>query len=219
MQGMKGPKPSRGRVPSHPLDLQREHEVYYAADVQPRRVDLGTIPFVTIDGQGPLSSPSFREAADGLAELVEGIQAIAADRAEAFERAPLETLWLDGPPPERSQSPPTWKLATRVPAFVHRDLVEEAAEETRSKPASLARYETIGEGPVVQALHRGPRGAIDEVYSQLEDHMEAHGLKPHGPAHEIHLDGPTPGRVARTVVRLAARADDRDAAGGETSHP
>lgn len=191
-----------------PLDLEREHTMYYTADDDPREVELGTIPFVTIDGHGPLGGPSYREAADGLAELAEGIQELSEDRGKPFKRAPLETLWLDGVPPERTDTAPSWKLVTRVPAFVHRDLVDDAREDCRAKAAGVASYETIGEGPAIQLLHRGPRNTIGEVYDRLHVVLEEEGLQAEGPAHEIHLDGPTPGERGRTVVRLPAQPID-----------
>lgn len=185
------------------LDLEREHAVYYSADPQPRAVELGTSPFLALEGVGPLGGVSHREGVEALRLVLDEIRRTAEDRERPFEPAPLETLWTHGDPPERSDEVPDWTLLTRLPGFVHADRVDEARRAVDgSKAADRVEYRTLGEGTAVQALHEGERLTIAETYDDLHVFVDEHDLEAHAPAHEIHLDDPIPAQRARTVVRL-----------------
>lgn len=197
-------------MPAEPLDLVHEHPVYYAVSKEPQRLELGTIPYLTVEGVGALGSASYRESARSLQTFVDHLCEVARPEGKAFEPAPLETFWSTGEPPERSSRAPGWSLATRLPGFVHRDLVQAAKEsyEASDKAVESLEYETIGEGPVVQVGHEGSRSTIGEAYDRLHAFAEEHDLEVQGAAHEVHLDDPTPGEAGRTVVRLPVRAAD-----------
>lgn len=190
---------------AEPLDLEAEHPVYYRADPAPREIELGTIPYLTIQGTGSTVSPSYPEAAEALDTLTDAIRQAAQEKGRPFLQPPLETQQPLEAAEDPGQGEPWWTLLRRMPGFVHADLVEEAKDALPAdagKRARIPRYETLGAGPCVQALHLGSRETIDRAYERIKGFLAASELSVGGPAHEIHLDGLDPGEGDRTIVRL-----------------
>jgi hypothetical protein len=179
-------------------------------------VDVPTMQFLMIDGDGDPANPQFSVAMQWLFAAVYPIKRLAKERmGKRFVEPPLEGLWwADDPADFVAGHKDRLKWRLMIPATpewitpkVFASAVTKAAARLGKAPKSL-RLDTLTEGRSVQIMHLGhpanQRGTMTRLH---DEYLPAHRLVANGPHHEIYLTDPR--RVApeeqRTVLRQPVR--------------
>ncbi len=120
-------------------------------------------------------------------------------------------------PPETYARPSedwTWTILVLQPVEpTARELADAVARATAKGVPGAERValRRLHEGSCVQTLHLGPYEAVHSTITALHGHMDARGLRHHGPHHEIYLSDPRRAEPAKikTILRqpvVATRA-------------
>jgi hypothetical protein len=182
----------------------------YKASKKPALLKLGTLSYLSIDGQGEPGGEAFSDrigALYGAAYTIKmtrkfgGLQDYAIGKLEAQWWA--ETPNFADSPKERWR----WKLMIRTPAFVKKAELKKAVDvllkRGRSAAVKDARLETLREGRCVQMLHVGPYERERDTIAIMKAFAESQGLALSGRHHEIYLSDPrrvTPEKL-KTILR------------------
>lgn len=182
-------------------------------------VEVPTIQYLMIDGQGAPGSPAFQEAVEVLTAMA---NAIHSDRRRRTRHVPsvmpLEALWCA--PGTRDPSLESflsdrahwvWTLMIAQPE-VSGAMVEHArrrvAEKHPQLPVHRVRLGELAEGPCAQLLHEGPWHHERRSVERLHEFIAASEMEPGGMHHEIYLNDPgrVPAEEVRTILRQPVRA-------------
>ncbi len=205
------------------FDYKKEYKDLYIPKRKPTLIDVPTMNFIMIDGQGVPGHKEYQDAMQVLYSLSFTIKMSKMSGQEPdgyFEYVvpPLEGLWwckggkLDWNKPKTEW---LWTSMIRQPEFVTEEVFEWAVEECKKKKpdidVSKARFNSFTEGLCVQMMHIGP---YDEEYISIElidkfitennlinitDDVHKH--------HEIYLSDPrrTSRERLRTVLRFPVK--------------
>jgi hypothetical protein len=194
------------------FDLKREHEDLYRARVNPSLVQVPTLRYLMIDGDGPPSGSAFQEAIQALYSMAFTLK-FQLKKAGRFDWvvAPLEALWWtpsgDWPPAGSDPSGVRWRAMIVQPPTVELRDIEEARQvvaRRRWLPALLPlRFDTYDEGTAAQVLHLGPYDAERTTIARVHRFIRDQGYRPHLAHHEIYLSNPgrTKPAMLRTIIR------------------
>lgn len=177
-----------------------------------RFVDLPEHRFLAIDGTEAPGGPAYVAAIGALYSVAYPLHfRLRARGVRGHRIGMLEGLyWL--PEPAKAAGPPApmrWRLLIAVPSEATEDDVDAVIRDAGEQAARMY-LDRWAEGPAAQILHVGPYAAEDATLARLLAEIAAHGLRPHGPHHEIYLNNPREvgEERAKTVLRQpVARGD------------
>ncbi len=160
-------------------------------------VEVPPMNYLMIDGEGnPNSSQSFQDAVDVLYPLSYAIK-FKVKRGQIgvdYGVLPLEGLWWAEDMSSfsvESKEAWQWTLMIMQPELVTEEVVEQAAEEVRSKKNPVAlplvRFESLNEGLCAQIMHIGPFTTEGPTVEKVHAFIEESGRKRTGKHHEIYL--------------------------------
>lgn len=197
------------------LDLNKRLGVLYKPGAKvPTLVDVPSLRFLMIDGEGGVGGPDFQDAMQALYGLAYPVKFAAKEELDvSYQVMPAEGLYwsdeYDGTPgvtPAQLERL-TWRLMIMLPDAVPGELVE----ATRIKVAAKKdlerlddiRVQTFSEGLSVQILQIGPYADEAPTAQRLHDFAAEKGLDITGTHHEIYLGDPNrsaPEKL-RTILR------------------
>ena len=178
-------------------------------------VDVPTMNFVMVDGQGdPNSAASYQTAVEWVYSVSYAMKFASKDLGQDYFVPPPEGLWWADEVNDfitRNKANWHWTMMIMAPDFLTRAMydaaVATAAEKLGDAPDSL-RLEAYAEGRALQILHLG---SYDEEGPALEHlhEVEIPGrqLVPNGHHHEIYLNDPrkTAPAKLKTILRQPVR--------------
>jgi hypothetical protein len=196
------------------LDLKKQWKQFYEGKAGVLvEVNVPALTYLTVDGEGdPNTSKSFEEAVEALYSLSYTLKFSLkkSPRALDYGVMPLEGLWwADDPRAFHQADKSAWKWTAMIlqPEFIAQADVDAAFIEVRKKknPAALdrVRFESLAEGPSVQALHLGPFSAEGPLIQRMHEYIHAAGKELRGKHHEIYLSDPrrTAPEKLKTILR------------------
>lgn len=195
------------------VDLKKElASLYRAPAKEPVEVDVPTLAFLMIDGQGdPNTSPEYAHAVEALFSVSYATKFTAKKAPQGIDYAvmPLEGLWwADDMSAFAANDRSRWKWTMMIlqPSFVGDDVIESAIVQTKRKKALPAidrlRFERFTEGHCAQILHVGPFSAEGPTIERLHEFIDARTGRA-GKHHEIYLSDIRRGDPKRwkTIIR------------------
>ena len=179
-------------------DLKKElRDLYSPSAHVVQRVDVPTLRFLKIDGQGdPNESPEYGEAVEALFSLSYALKFRA-------KKTPLEINYVVMP--SKACGGPTicprsrrargrsgsWTMMIMQPDFIDGDLIEETrrrgGREEESAWTARIRLESLTEGSCAQILHVGPFSTEGPTIEKVHRFITESGHEPSGKHHEIYL--------------------------------
>jgi len=177
----------------------------YRATSTPAWVDVPSLHFLVVDGEGRPGEPAFEAAANELYTLSYTLKFMLADR-HPFKVAPMEVCWrLERGPFTRFY----WRMMILQPVVVTPALADQARQEARRKgkltEPSMSRWLEWQEGRCVQMLHVGAYEAMNDSLYIMQDFVRLAGQTPASDTHDIYLNDSrrTQPKNLRTIMRLA----------------
>lgn len=181
------------------IDIKKQLKEYYnprAKEVS--LVDVPTMKFLTITGEGAPESPQFKEAIEALYPIAYGIK-FYYKKGQAIDYGvmPLEGLWWADDMTnfnQESQNKDLWKwqLMIAQPDFVTKEVFEQVRDKALDKKKNpnfnQVRFEEFTEGPSTQIMHIGPFATEKDNIQKLHQTIEELGAKRSGMHHEIYLN-------------------------------
>jgi len=201
------------------LDLAKADKAYYSATAEPRLIEFGELPYLTVTGKGAPEGPAFAAATEALYTVAYAAKAICKKDGRDFTVPRLEGMWWVEVPvksPQEAMSVPRdewhWKLLIRLPDFVSGEIAAAARANAAAKKADLepirrVAFERIREGLCVQILHIGPYSDEPETLARMTAFTDERGLVSNGPHHEIYLSDPRKAnpKTMKTILRHPVR--------------
>ncbi len=203
------------------FDFKKEYKELYMPAAEPAIVEVPSMNFLAVRGQGNPNDPEGEYAA--AIEMLYGVaytlkMSYKGDyRIDGFFEyvvPPLEGLWWQQEPGAIDYAHKElfrWISLIRLPDFVARKDFEWAvAEATRRKKRDFSKVEfmSYSEGACVQCMHTGPYDDEPATIGRMEAFAAQQGMKfdisLQRPHHEIYLSDPrrcAPAKL-KTVVRL-----------------
>jgi len=198
-----------------PFDFKKEQKELYQPKTTPSIIDVPSIDFIVVNGNGDPNCEGFSTAVETLYSLS---YAIKMGNKAVFEYVvpPLEGIWWAGCD-IADKSKYEWAIMLRQPDFVTERVFEAAKVALRTKKKHLdftsARLEQFAEGLCAQITHVGPydeepitvralRKFVEEsgyVFDIADDSIKILSRR----HHEIYLSGPrktAPDRL-KTIIR------------------
>ncbi|TLM99060.1 MAG: hypothetical protein FDZ75_00950 [Actinobacteria bacterium] len=179
-------------------DLKKELRDLYSPSARVvQRVDVPTLRFLKIDGQGdPNTSTAYREAVEALFSLSYALKFRAKKSPLEINYAvmPLEGLWWADDMSSFSagdRSEWCWTMMIMQPDFIDGDLIEQTRVAVAAKKdlpgLARIRLESFTEGPCAQIMHIGPFSAEGPTIEKVHRFIEDSGHELSGKHHEIYL--------------------------------
>ena len=196
------------------IDFKKQlKHLYNPPSKQVTVVDVPELNFLMIDGEGdPNTSEAYQDAIETLFAVSYALK-FAIKRGESgidFAVMPLEGLWwVEDMTRFSMENKDAWKWIAMImqPAYVTRQLVEEAVKQVEKKKGlpslSDMRFETFHEGTAAQIMYFGPYSeealTIDKIHGFIRDQ----GYRLRGKHHEIYLSDPrrTAPHKLKTIIR------------------
>lgn len=199
-------------------DFKREMEAYRAPRGKFQHLQIPTLQYLMIDGQGdPNSSPAFTQGIEALYPLAYKLKFLSKlELGLDYVVMPLEGLWwaedMDSFTSRRDKSAWSWTLMIMVPHWLGVEHFTQALSQATatSSPERIdeVRLESLEEGECVQTLHVGSFDEEGPILKRM--HTEAiigQGLQLTGKHHEIYLSDfrrTAPDKL-RTILRQPVR--------------
>ena len=195
-------------------DLKRELGSLYAPSPRVvQRVDVPTLRFLKIDGQGdPNTSQAYAEAVEALFTLSYALK-FRANKSPLeinYGVMPLEGLWWADDMSSFTtgdRSDWQWTMMIMQPDFIDGDFIEETRVAVLAKKSlpglQRIRLESFTEGPAAQTMHVGPFSTEGPTIERVHRFIEESGREPSGKHHEIYLSDIRKADAAKwkTVIR------------------
>jgi len=206
------------------LDMKKTlKHLYKPSAKQVSLVDIPSMNYLMIDGEGNPDSSQYQDAVKALYTLAYGIRAISKNDGLTFTVMPLEGLWSikgqEAPPEDFTLTQEDkdnfiWTLMILQPDHITEGMVEQARTTVSQKkdPAILldkVRFEAYTEGKAVQLMHIGSYADEGPTVARLHQHIEDNGWSLSAHHHEIYLSDPrkvAPERL-KTIIRQPYSAD------------
>ena len=204
------------------FDFKKEYKDLYLPKSKPSIIDVPTMRFITVDGEGdPNTSEFYKKAIEVLYGLSYSIKMSKKSGTQPegyfdYVVPPLEGLWwfagdsFDGNVAERKEEF-NWTIMIRQPDFVTPEVFENAkATLSKKNPeldTSIAILKDFTEGLCAQVMHVGcyddeaPTVATLEEFIKSQGYRtEMSGMRQH---HEIYISDPrkTAPEKLKTVIR------------------
>lgn len=201
------------------LDYKKEYKDLYMPKRKPVLIEVPSMTFIMIDGQGDPNGEAYQSAVQALYALSYTIKMSKKGEKELegyFEYVvpPLEGLWWisSGSFSLNERDNWLWTSMIRQPEFVNQEVFEWALEESKKKKPlvdlSHARLESFTEGLCAQMMHIGPYSqepvSVQELHAFMEKNKLVNETGSERKHHEIYLSDPrrTAPEKLKTVLRL-----------------
>ncbi len=184
------------------LELSKRFgSLYKPTAKEPVLVDVPSMRFLMLDGEGGVGGPAFMDAMQSLYGLAYPIKFAAKKQLEiSYSVMPAEGLYWSGDHDGTPGITPaqldalTWRLMIMLPDEVPGELVDETREKVAAKKDLVRlddiRVQTFSEGSSVQILHVGPYKDEAPTAQRLHDFAAEKGYDITGMHHEIYLGDP-----------------------------
>ena len=180
------------------VDFKRTLDSYKAKAGGFRLVELPTLQYLMVDGQGdPNTSPAYQQALQTLYPVAYKLKfASKRELGRDYVVPPLEGLWwaddMAAFTSRRNKHEWRWTMMLLVPEWLGADMVEAAREQAGAKnpPARLddVRLQELTESLCVQTLHVGSFDDEGPVLERMHsEFLPANGLQLTGKHHEVYL--------------------------------
>lgn len=196
------------------IDFKKTLDAYKAKRGEFRIVDLPTMQYLMVDGQGdPNTSTEYAQALEALYPVAYKMKFISKRELERdYVVPPLEGLWwaddMSAFTSARDKFKWYWTMMIMAPEWIEAEVFENAREQAGAKnpPERLGdvRLETFAEGRCVQTLHVGSYDDEGPVLEQMhQEFIPAHDLQLSGKHHEVYFSDPrkTAPEKLRTLLR------------------
>jgi hypothetical protein len=194
------------------IDLFALNKAEYAATGAPRLVTIDAAWFLSIEGSGHPSEPTFQQSVQALYSVAYTLKMQSKKHGRDYAISKLEGLWHLDPGYFDFASAPrsawNWTLLLRTPDFIGENDLDRVQVEllAKGKPPLVKRVGVMGfeEGQCVQMLHIGPYDKEDSTLTAMQAFIEKKQLTVVGRHHEIYLSDPSrtaPDKL-RTILRL-----------------
>jgi hypothetical protein len=198
------------------IDFKKELKIFYNASKEPEFVEVPSMKFLIIDGEGdPNTSIHYQNAVEALFSVSYTIKFTIKKSEMAIDYGvmPLEGLWwMDDMTKFSPAIKNLWKWTAMImqPEIVTKEMVEKAIKEVEKKKGlsalSKLRFEKFKEGKSAQIMHIGPYAAEEPTIKKLHGFIKSNGFKFSGEKqkhHEIYLGDPrksAPEKL-KTIIR------------------
>ncbi|OAV61815.1 GyrI-like domain-containing protein [Enteractinococcus helveticum] len=202
------------------IDFKKTLDAYRAKRGEFRLVDVPTMQYLMVDGQGdPNASPEYAQAPEALYPVAYKMKFISKrELGRDYVVPPLEGLWwaddMSAFTSARDKSKWQWTVMIMAPEWIEAAVFESALAQAGAKnpPALLGdvRLETLAEGRCVQTLHVGSYDDEGPVLEQMhQEFIPTHGLQLTGKHHEVYFSDPrkTAPEKLRTLLRQPVTDD------------
>jgi hypothetical protein len=180
------------------VDFKRTLDSYKAKAGEFRLVELPTLQYLMVDGQGdPNTSPAYQQALQTLYPVAYKLKfASKRELGRDYVVPPLEGLWwaddMAAFTSRRNKHEWRWTMMLLVPEWLGADMVEAAREQAGAKnpPARLddVRLQELTESLCVQTLHVGSFDDEGPVLERMHsEFLPVNGLQLTGKHHEVYL--------------------------------
>ncbi|MBX2841467.1 MAG: GyrI-like domain-containing protein [Flammeovirgaceae bacterium] len=188
------------------MNYQKLDANYYQADINPVKVELGLLKYLSISGQSAPEAPVFNQSIAEIYSVVNALKNHFTQQGNEFEIAPMEANWWVEKGGEFKAIPRTewfWRILIPLPEFISATDFENLKNPLKSKVS----MEEINEGTSVQILHIGSYEEEDTTIEKIIDFMGQNQLAMSGYHHEIYLNDPkeTPVEELKTIIRYPVR--------------
>nr|WP_321298461.1 GyrI-like domain-containing protein [uncultured Sphaerochaeta sp.] len=190
-------------------DVKKELKQLYHLPKEPTLVEVPSLSYLIIDGEGDPSDQAYTEAVELLFSMSYTLKMAFRKHSwyKPFTVAPLECIW-DAVEVENRE---TWLWSAMIaqPGWVTEEIVSQVREQVAFKKGlstSLVRFSPIEEGLCVTMLHVGSYQDEDASFARMEQYCAEHQLKRSSTSHrEIYLSNPkkTEPDQLKTVLRFA----------------
>lgn len=205
------------------FDFKKEYKDLYLPKDKPVIIEIPTINFIMVDGNGdPNNNPCFEQAVEllyGLSFTIK-MSKMKGNQPEGYFDyvvPPLEGLWWvdDGEFCQEKRENWKWTLMIRQPEFVNESVFIWACNELKRKKPKMnienARFEAFEEGLSLQIMHKGPYSTEPETLKKVDAFIKQEGLscglRNGGKHHEVYLSDPRKSKAEsmKTVLRLPVK--------------
>jgi hypothetical protein len=193
------------------LDLRLELPALYRPSREPHFVDVPSLRFAAVDGQGAPGCAAFQSAVEALFTLSYRTRFALKKTGVDYAVMPLEGLWWADDMRDFTEGRRErwrWTLLIAQPPYIPRSALDEsrtAAIEKLGDSAAALYVTELREGHCAQALHVGPFSEEAPLIARLHALIATEGgtLDGAGKHHEVYLSDfsrTRPERL-RTIVR------------------
>lgn len=196
------------------IDYKKElKHLYNSSSEQPNIVDVLTMNFLMIDGEGnPNTSKAYQESIEVLFSVSYALKFIIKKSKLQIDYGvlPLEGLWWsDDMSNFNVQNKDNWKWTSMImqPKHVTIELYEKAIEQVKKKKnlvlVSSVKFKSYNEGKSTQIMHIGPFSEEGHTIEKLHTFIKDKGYKLNGKHHEIYLNDvrKTSPEKLKTIIR------------------
>ncbi len=192
-------------------DVKKELKQLYHTPKEPTLVDVPSLAYLIIDGEGDPSDPAYTEAVELLYSMSYTLKMGFRKHSlyKPFTVSPLECVW-DAVEVENRDSW-VWSAMIAQPFWVTEELVEQIREQVAFRKGLSTfpvRFCPIEEGLCVTMLHIGSYQDEYASFARMEKFCAGHQLKRSSTSHrEIYLSNPkkTEADQLKTVLRYTVQ--------------
>ncbi|MFK7800146.1 MAG: GyrI-like domain-containing protein [Anaerolineae bacterium] len=179
------------------IDYKKQlKELYKPSAKKVVTVDVPTMNFLMVDGNGTPGTPPYREAIEALYSVAYTLKFMI-KRGEVgidYGVLPLEGLWWADDMSDfinDNKENWIWTMMIMQPDLITKELVQVAIKQVKAKKNLAAidkvRFEPFTEGQCAQTLHIGPFSEEGPTVERVHAFIEESGNKLVGKHHEIYL--------------------------------
>ena len=199
------------------LELKKRFaRLYRPSAVAPTIIEVPTLRFLMIDGDGEIGGPAFSESIEALYKLAYPVKFSAKKQLDvSYPVMPSEGLYWDADGgsevPLAEATRMVWRLMLMLPDEVSSEFVDEVRAKVLAKKSlpRLAdiRVQSLTEGTCAQILHVGPYATETPTVNRLHVFATERGYEFSGIHHEIYLSDPhrTAPEKLKTILRYPVR--------------
>ncbi len=198
------------------IDLKKELKNLYNPSVKEvTGIDVPTMNFLLVDGEGAPASPKYIEAIEALFSVSYTIKfMVKKGKGVDYVVMPLESLWwVDDMTKFSADRKDEWKWTAMImqPKYVSAEDFKMAVDQVKKKknPAMLpkVRFESYKEGLSAQIMYVGPFSDEGPTIAKIHAYIQTNGHSLSGKHHEIYLNNPatTAPEKLKTILRQPMR--------------
>lgn len=203
-------------------EWRKSEKSLYLPNNEPSLVQMPSMNYLIIDGEGDPNKEEFKEVVEALYSLSYGIKMMpksgfTPDGYYDYTVYPLEGIW-DMRVDENTdflkldKDKFIYSMMIRQPNFVNKDLVNKIIDITKEKKTNKnldkVRFESLEEGLCIQMMHIGSFDDEPKSFGKMLEYCNQNGYKRIGHSHrEIYLSDPRKTDVdsLKTVLRLKVK--------------
>lgn len=179
------------------IDYKKElKHLYRPSAKKVETVEMPTMNYLMIDGEGRPGNKGFQDAIEALYPLSYTLKFMIKKGEIGIDYGvlPLEGLWWADDMSvftEDKKDSWQWTLMIMQPELVTEDMVQSAIASVKKKKnpsaLALARFTAFDEGKVAQTLHIGPFSEEGPTVERVHDYICENGSDRRGKHHEVYL--------------------------------